>query len=223
MGIFSKTRKESAPARLSFDEGMYVVIDPADGQQAVYPEAGELYLIENKGIERALYFDRYDGDDARNCQRCSLGKEDSDWAKSVCRKMCCLDPKCDVYGKEYIVDNVEGCYVPKPEFKGDDAPQVDAGQCDVEQDVKEVEPAVVFTSDDERRAAWESALRELETQARAHEVIADDLKTRAKRSQNCAKQLRAKIYELLTKGSENYTSDTPLFDGVDDLDKSEEA
>lgn len=128
-----------------------------------------------------------DNGEEMNCDRCI--DKTGNCSGDVCSRVDCGEH--NVSGIEYVLSEDGEFYVPKEEPKPE-------------------------SKDDEKRSLWETTLRELEEKAREHEFKAEELKRDAKTHSKAAEKIRAKLFEILTGGSENYQSDTPLFDILDD-------
>ena len=232
-----KTKKKPAtmhPDKIDPSRALYVFIDPADGGQSVAPEPDDFFIIDVNGTERAFLFDKYSGDNCQNCAKCSLGPEDSAYSNAVCRKMLCLTQ--GVYGVEYAYNNDDEVFEPlaqpdettqdtnseppivnEPDKSFGNSEQLEPADDETNDDEFDAEPPTVDPepkTPDERRAAWERALRDLEAEAQRSAEQAAEYKTLAKQAAKNAAELRAKILDILWRGSENYESSTPLFDAA---------
>lgn len=238
MGFFTTKKRSVANNAIGMERALFVVVDPADGTQQIEPDDGDFFVIENKGERRAFLFQSHDGSPFDRCAECSLGHECTDYSEQVCRRMLCGEN--NVCAKEYALDSKTNKFEPLPDdddrdpyvAEDDDEDEIWSEPSDAIDDEDDVETVDVQDEPlreqaprdpEERARAWEARIRELNRLAMEEQEKADAAKRQASESSKRVKALRASIMELLATGSENYQSETPLFDSVDDLDKSEEA
>lgn len=198
-----------------------VAIDPNDPQE-ITPTVGDVFTIEYNGEQRTLKFVRgkeFDGTEPY-CKQCALddGKCSID-SDNLCHRINC--EAHDVVAKEFV-HSPDGDYFVEKQKTNDAAPPElplvdDDGTLDAVPLVDESD-----VSDAEKRRRWEAALLEYEKKAREYEFKEADYKVKARQCANRAKILRGKLTEILVKGSENYVSETPLFDIMEAEEENEE-
>lgn len=191
-----------------------VVIDPTDSSQTIVPEPNQLLTLEASGAARTFLFDRWNGK-ANICAVCEVVNGGDGYKKEVCDHMMCVVN--GVRGVEYVEE--DGKWTPANPLRRlvNPFPSIERPEPPKPEQPKEEPPKTIEQTVD-KRVQWETALRELEERSRAELVVADNLKREAKRHEKAAKNLRDKILELLSDGSENYSSETPLFDGLPEED-----
>lgn len=213
-GILQRKAEPPKPVKLKkfadLDGGseLVVVIDPTDASQTITPEPNQLLTIEADATRRTFLFDRFSGK-ANPCAVCDVAQVGPEYKKRVCDHMMCVVN--GVRGIEFVQSN--GKWTPlSPLRRLEAAVQSRTGKCPDGVELRSSSPSGPSQGRLDRRAEWESALRELETRARAEILQADEFRRKAKRCDKNVKLLRAKIFELLVGGSEKYESSTPLFD-----------
>ena len=215
----NKRRFRTPGGSLSLESALYVFVDAADGTQTIDPEDGGLYVIEAAGQSRAFYFEENLSGTCANCELCALGGESSAYKNAVCRKMLCIEN--NVFGREYVANVDKGVFEPIDETEVapetvepqvDDAPETIEPEPEPEQKPKRQN----YTgTPEQRRADWELYIKDLESQAQRAAEESVELKQAAKDAAKRAQQLRAKIFDAIWQGSENFEPETPLFNGID--------
>lgn len=223
--MFMKRRanqNETTPQRIPLDRATFLVIDPADGQQQFEPEAGDFYVVESKGTQRAFLFEENKDDNVNCCDACCLAKEDSMFKTSMCPKFYC--GVNNVTAREYVHNKIMDCFELK---KNSDVESEWSCPAPIEINLDKPEPTKQsFCSNpktpEERRAMWETALHDLEAEAQRADADAAEFKAQAKLAAKKAQALRSKIFDMLWQTSENFQPETPLFDAIRNDEENEE-
>lgn len=236
-----KIEKGPTPEKIALERATFLVIDPADGTQQFEPEAGDFYVVEARGVQRAFLFEELTDPTRNCCDACVLSKEDSSYKEAVCPKFYC--GVHNVTAREYVSREGEdffrlaeaSTWVKPPSGLIDEveSPVVDPEPIELAPDKLNEQPvalsnrsSIIPKTADEKRALWEASLRDLETAAQRADEEAADHKTQAKLAAKTAQEIRSKIFNMLWRGSENWEPDEPLFanlpDDDFDLDDDEE-
>lgn len=246
MGFFTTKKRNIVNNAIGMERALFVVVDPADGTQKIEPDDGDFFVIENKGERRAFLFQSHDGSPFDRCAECSLGHECTDYSDQVCRRMLCgennvcakeyaFDSKTNKF-EPLPDDDDRDPYVAEDNEDEDGDGWSDQSDESEDEETDAVKFQFVYGSDkgedpvvrdepvreqdprdpEERARAWEARIRELNRLAIEEQEKADAAKRQASESSKRVKALRASIMELLATGSENYQSETPLFDSIEE-------